>query len=162
MDTHSSKPEPHFRFSLQTLLVCLTVSALCLGLIVSAIRFLTDALEDARKAAAERSERYAAICQADRAILDRFIEEVEALHAKLGRPPTDETELELLLEKPIPDVHIQERLTPIHYYRVVENSYVISYPIWINGGGDQADSSRVHHYFGDNVCACDIAIPDEK
>ena len=72
----------------------------------------------------------------DRVVLRELVTEAEAIRARIGRAPRDQAELELLLGRPMPQVHDAGLYfggvsrPQVNYRRTGENSFQLQYELW--------------------------------
>jgi hypothetical protein len=65
------------------------------------------------------------LAKVDEATRNQIVQDVEAVRAKLGRVPKDQTELEIVMEKPMPKVHPGGYPTNVYYFRKSDDTYFV-------------------------------------
>jgi hypothetical protein len=116
-DQRISKSAPTSQFTLQTLLIVISLLIVCLALIVVF-----------RIRAVHRNAELERLAKVDEATMDQIVKDVEAVRTKLGRVPKDQTELEQLLGKSMPEVHPRGYTENVFYFRKTDNSYFLYFP----------------------------------
>jgi hypothetical protein len=137
---NSYAPLADLQFSLRSLLAFITVLSIPLGILA----FIYHR-------SVQREAELARLAKVDAATVLAIVEDVEAVHAKLGRAPKDQEELESHLGKQMPHVHDHGYPTPIMYWRTGENSFILQYELWDTDDwiydSRQPNSGWVQHYF---------------
>ena len=117
---HANPARPRdYRYSLRTIFIVTAIVAIPLALISYAIQRRNAWLTEV----ARRAEQ-------DKVTVRQIVIDVDSACEKLGRTPVDETELELHLGRKMPNVHDNGRPTPINYFRLNDDSYMLQYELW--------------------------------
>jgi hypothetical protein len=116
---HLGKTRRVSQFSVGCLFLGMTLVALPLG----GISYLVHR-RNAWLADVERRQRQ------DLHTLKQVVIDVESVCRKLGRSPKNQSELESLMGKPLPNVHDNGHPTPIHYQSTGQTSYMLQYELW--------------------------------
>jgi hypothetical protein len=66
----------------------------------------------------------------DAIALQQLVDDTNRIVKKLGRPPTDQEELERELGRPLPTVYDGGYESPVHYQRVGKNAFYLQYELW--------------------------------
>lgn len=86
----------------------------------------------------------------DQIVLRELVKDCEALTKRLGRPPTDQAELESLLGRPLPVVHDGSLEAPVSY-RSYGDHFQLQYELWATDDwiydSARPDAGWVQHFY---------------
>jgi hypothetical protein len=128
------------QFSIRTLLIVTAI----LAVPIAGISYLVHRRNAWLAEVEQRAEQ-------DPITVRQIVLDVDAVCERLGRAPKDQTELESLMGKPMPNVHDNGYPIPIHYVRTSESSYMLQYELsatddWIYDS-TKPEAGWVQHWY---------------
>lgn len=138
--TSLDRRKRRLQFSIKTLLVVVTLSAIPLAALSYLIQRRNAWVAEIKRRAEE-----------DKVTVKQIVIDVNAVCQRLGRTPKNQAELERIMGKPMPNVHDNGHPTPIHYMRTSDASYLLQYELWATDDwiydSKNPDAGWVQHFY---------------